>query len=172
MTWKHVKLGDIGFRHHVPLSPLSHTNPPHLRCPNRNIYPDLERSRVGGRSSFSPHIGQPTRFPSFRTAFLPSSLSHSISITMSGGRDRSLRGSRSHESKFQVQVLHVQERLQNNSQKQAFYRVEQKNLAKFSDTGAVMADWLCIGSPRLASGRKAGNSNIQQFLFCNTLYSD
>ena len=49
------------------------------------------------------------------------------------------------------------------------YRVEQKNLAKFSDTCSVRADGLCIGSPRLVGGRKAGNSNMQEF-FCTTLY--
>ena len=49
------------------------------------------------------------------------------------------------------------------------YRVEQKNLAKFSDTCSVRADWLCIGSPRLVGGGKAGNSNVQEF-FCTTLY--
>ena len=32
-----------------------------------------------------------------------------------------------------------------------------KNLAKFSDTCSVRADGLRIGSPRLVSGRKAGN---------------
>ena len=52
----------------------------------------------------------------------------------------------------------------------AKYRVEQKKtLAKFSDTCSVMADGLCIGSPRLVGGRKAGNSNMQEF-FCTTLY--
>ena len=40
------------------------------------------------------------------------------------------------------------------------YRVEQKNLAKFSDTCSVRAHGLCIGSPRLVGGRKAGNSNM------------
>ena len=49
------------------------------------------------------------------------------------------------------------------------YRVEQKNLAKFSDTCSVRADGLCIGSPRLVGGRKAGNSNVQEF-FCTSLY--
>ena len=43
------------------------------------------------------------------------------------------------------------------------YRVEQKNLAKFSDRGSVRADGLCIGSPRLVGGRKAGNLNMQVF---------
>ena len=42
--------------------------------------------------------------------------------------------------------------------------------AKFSDTCSVRADGLCIGSPRLVGGRKAGNSNVQEF-FCTTLYS-
>ena len=51
----------------------------------------------------------------------------------------------------------------------SFYRVEQKKLAKFSDTCSVRADGLCIGSPRLVGGRKAGNSNMQD-LFCTTLY--
>ena len=50
------------------------------------------------------------------------------------------------------------------------YRVEQKNLAKFSDTGSVRADGLCIGSPRLVGGRKSGNSNRQDF-YCTTLYT-
>ena len=46
----------------------------------------------------------------------------------------------------------------------AKYRVEQKKtLAKFSDTCSVTADWLCIGSPRLVGGRKAENSNMQEF---------
>ena len=40
----------------------------------------------------------------------------------------------------------------------------QKNLAKFSDTCSVRADGLCIGSPRLVGGRKAENSNRQEFL--------
>ena len=43
------------------------------------------------------------------------------------------------------------------------YRVEQKNLAKFSDACSVRADGLCIGSPRSVGGRKAGNSNMQDF---------
>ena len=43
------------------------------------------------------------------------------------------------------------------------YRAEQKNLAKFSDTCSVRAGGLCIGSPRLVGGRKAGNSNMQEF---------
>ena len=38
------------------------------------------------------------------------------------------------------------------------YRVEQKNLAKFSDTCPSG-----IGSPRLVGGREAGNSNMQEF---------
>ena len=45
----------------------------------------------------------------------------------------------------------------------AKYRVEQKNLAKFSDTCSIRADGLCIGSPRLVGRRKAGNSNVQDF---------
>ena len=40
------------------------------------------------------------------------------------------------------------------------YRVEQKNLAKLSDTCYVRADRLCIGSPRLVRGGKARNSNM------------
>ena len=36
------------------------------------------------------------------------------------------------------------------------YRVEQKNFAKFNDTCSVRAYELCIGSPRLEGGRKAG----------------
>ena len=50
----------------------------------------------------------------------------------------------------------------------AKYRVEQKNLAKFSDTCSVGADGLCIGSPRIASERKAENSNMHEF-FCTRL---
>ena len=38
-----------------------------------------------------------------------------------------------------------------------------KNLANFSDTCFVSADGLCIGSPRLVGGRKAGNSNMREF---------
>ena len=50
------------------------------------------------------------------------------------------------------------------------FRVKQKkNLAEFNDTHSVRADWLCISSPRLVGGRKAGNSNMQEF-FCTTLY--
>ena len=41
------------------------------------------------------------------------------------------------------------------------YRVEHKNLAKFSDTCSVRTNGLCIGSPRLVGGTKAGNSNMQ-----------
>ena len=52
----------------------------------------------------------------------------------------------------------------------SIYRVEQKNLAKLSDTGSARARGLCIGSPRLVGGRKAGNLNMQEF-FCTTLYS-
>ena len=44
------------------------------------------------------------------------------------------------------------------------YRVEQKNLAKFSYKWSVRADRLRIGSPRLVGGRKAVNSSIQEFL--------
>ena len=47
-------------------------------------------------------------------------------------------------------------------------RVEQKNVANFSDTCSVRADGLCIGSLRLVGLRKAGNSNIQEF-FCTML---
>ena len=49
------------------------------------------------------------------------------------------------------------------------YRVEQRNLAKFSDTCSVGADGRCIGSPnaKFADGRKAGNSNMQES-FCTT----
>ena len=49
------------------------------------------------------------------------------------------------------------------------YRVEQKNLANFSDTCSVRANGLSIGSPRLVGGRKAGNSNMQEF-FCTPPY--
>ena len=38
-----------------------------------------------------------------------------------------------------------------------------KNLAKFSDSCSIRADGLCIGSPRLVGGRKAGYSNMQDF---------
>ena len=48
------------------------------------------------------------------------------------------------------------------------HRVEPKNLAKSSDMCSVRADGLCIGGPRLVGGRKAGNSNKQDF-FCSTL---
>ena len=48
------------------------------------------------------------------------------------------------------------------------YRVEQKNLAKFSDTCSVRADVLCIGSPRLVGGRKAGKIKHAR-IFCSTL---
>ena len=41
-------------------------------------------------------------------------------------------------------------------QLRATCRVEGKNLAKFRDTCSVRADGLCIGSPRLVGGRKAG----------------
>ena len=40
---------------------------------------------------------------------------------------------------------------------QNHYRVEQKNLAKFSDIYSVRTDGLCLGSPRLVDGRKVGN---------------
>ena len=43
------------------------------------------------------------------------------------------------------------------------HRVEPKNLAKSSDMCSVRADGLCIGGPRLVGGRKAGNSNKQDF---------
>ena len=46
----------------------------------------------------------------------------------------------------------------------SIYRVEQKNLAKFSDTGSAKARGLYIGSPRLVGGRKAGNLNMQKNL--------
>ena len=49
------------------------------------------------------------------------------------------------------------------------YRDKQKSLAKFSDTCSIRADGLRISGPRLAGGRKAGNSNRQEF-FCTTLY--
>ena len=45
------------------------------------------------------------------------------------------------------------------------YRVNKKNLSKFSDTYSVRADGLCIGIPKLVGGWKAGNSNVQDF-FC------
>ena len=40
--------------------------------------------------------------------------------------------------------------------------------AKFSDTCSARADGLCIGIPALVGGRKAGNSNLQEFC-CTTL---
>ena len=43
-----------------------------------------------------------------------------------------------------------------------------KNFAKFSDTCSVRADVLCIGSPRLVGGRKAGKINNAKIL-CSTL---
>ena len=46
-----------------------------------------------------------------------------------------------------------------------YYRVEQKNLAKFSDTCSVRADGLCIGSPMIVGGSKVGNSNMQKIFF-------
>ena len=48
------------------------------------------------------------------------------------------------------------------------FRVEQKNLAKSSDTCSVRADVLCIGSPRLVGGRKAGKIKHAR-IFCSTL---
>ena len=52
------------------------------------------------------------------------------------------------------------------------YGVEQKKtIAKFCNTCSVRADGLCISSPRLVGGRKAGNSNMQDF-FCTTLYNN
>ena len=45
-----------------------------------------------------------------------------------------------------------------------------KNLAKFSDTCSVRADGLCIGSPRLMGGRKAGNSNMQEFFLHHAVH--
>ena len=50
----------------------------------------------------------------------------------------------------------------------SLYMVELKNLAKFSDTCSVGADGLCIGSPMLVVGRRAGNSKTKEF-FCTTL---
>ena len=52
------------------------------------------------------------------------------------------------------------------------YRVEQKNLAKFSDPCSVRADGQCLGSPRLVGGRKVGNSNRVQgtFLLLGLVY--
>ena len=55
--------------------------------------------------------------------------------------------------------------IRNNS----VHGVEQKNLAKLSNTCSVWADGLFIGSPKLVGGRKVGNSNMQEF-FCTTLY--
>ena len=43
-----------------------------------------------------------------------------------------------------------------------------KNLVKFSDACSIRAYGLCIGGPRLLGGRKAGNSNKQEF-FCTML---
>ena len=44
------------------------------------------------------------------------------------------------------------------------------NIAKFSYTFSIRADWLCIGSPRLVGWKKAGNSNMQEIV-CTTLYT-
>ena len=86
-----------------PILSSSNTILSYLRWPNKNIYPDLERSRVGGGSSFSPHIGPPTRLPSFRAAFLPRYLIPLALQCREEGTDRFLlRGSRSHETKFHV----------------------------------------------------------------------
>ena len=41
--------------------------------------------------------------------------------------------------------------------------MSKKNLAKLSDTCFIRADGLCIRSPRLVGGRKARNSNMQEF---------
>ena len=49
------------------------------------------------------------------------------------------------------------------------YRVEQKNLAKFSDTCSVRADWLCIGCLVQWAERGREDSNMHEF-FCMTLY--
>ena len=43
------------------------------------------------------------------------------------------------------------------------YGVEQKNIVKFCNTCSVGADGLCISSPMLVGGRKAGNSNMLTF---------
>ena len=51
----------------------------------------------------------------------------------------------------------------------SFTRSSKKILLKFSDTCSVSANGLCIGSPRLEGGRKAGISNMQEF-FCTMLY--
>ena len=51
------------------------------------------------------------------------------------------------------------------------YRVEEKNLAKFSDTFSVRADGLCIGSPRLVGGGEGGKFKQARVYFCTTLYS-
>ena len=49
------------------------------------------------------------------------------------------------------------------------YRVEQKNLAKFSDTCSVRAEGLCIGCIGQWAERGRENSNMQEF-FRMTLY--
>ena len=48
------------------------------------------------------------------------------------------------------------------------YGSSKNNLAKFSVTCSVRADGLCIASPRLVGGRKAGTSNMHEF-FCTML---
>ena len=59
------------------------------------------------------------------------------------------------KGRFHLQLILL---VLNNFQllKPAYYRVEQKNLAKFSDTCSVRADGLCVGSPRLVNGREGG----------------
>ena len=52
--------------------------------------------------------------------------------------------------------LHARPQPNHGKHGKGAYRVEQKTLAKFSDACSVRADRLCIGSPRLVGGRKAG----------------
>ena len=65
-------------------------------------------------------------------------------------------------------ALHPNKQAGKTPQKR-LYRVEQKNLAKFSDKCYVRADGLCIGSLRLVDGGKRENSNMQE-IFCTILY--
>ena len=47
----------------------------------------------------------------------------------------------------------------------------EKNLAEFHDTRSARADGFCMGSPRLVGGRKAGYSNMQEFLLHHNVFS-
>ena len=61
---------------------------------------------------------------------------------------------------FMLDDLRMGTTLDSSRLVRVLYRVEQKNLAKVSDTWSVRADELCIGSSRLVGGKKAGNSNM------------